>query len=329
MAEIINKIKLLFAACRGYSAPTSILSWLIPFVFCALNGGNILYGILVFPGILALHMGVNIFDDCIDYIKELNDINSGKKHSFNFQKGKCEYIMNGSLSLKSSFIIAFALFFIAILTGQFFINIYGLKLIMIIIITAILCLFYPILGCFCLGEIIVGTIYSVLLYSGISIVMTGNINSQLLIISVSTGMLVVNVLYNHMLLDYKVDTTNRKITLCRLCGNENNALILQILIISLAYINILIQCAMNNLPYLYLTVFITLPYAIVLIKNMKLHIKNPNAQTEKSFFNIPEFIINKIPDNQKSFIIKFLMAENLLYTFAIVLCILIITDRII
>ncbi|MBQ3641655.1 prenyltransferase, partial [bacterium] len=261
MEAFFKGLKLLFVSCRGYSTPTSFMSCLVPFVFCALSGGNIKYGMLAFLGVLTLHLGVNIFDDIIDYIREIKDINNGKKNTYNFQDGKCAYIINGDISLKASFFIAFALFLTALVIGIYFLFICGLKLLWIILPTMLLCLFYPILGCFGLGEIIVGLIYSVLLFSGMSFVMLGVFYKPILLLSVSTGLLVVNVLYNHMLLDFKVDTTNRKITLCRLCGTEKKALLLQAIIISLAYINIVVLCILKILPNIYLMELLTLPYA--------------------------------------------------------------------
>ncbi|MCD7740578.1 MAG: hypothetical protein LUH11_04435, partial [Candidatus Gastranaerophilales bacterium] len=89
MHSLFSKLKLLFIACRGYSVPISVMSWIVPFIFGVLNGGNISLGIISLSGIVILHSATNIFDDAIDYTKEITDIKKGIKGEFNFQKSKC------------------------------------------------------------------------------------------------------------------------------------------------------------------------------------------------------------------------------------------------
>lgn len=309
MKDFFKGVKVLFSACRGYSTPTSIMSWLIPFTIGALSKGNIFYGTLAFLGVFAVHLGTNIFDDALDYTKELIDIKHGLKTEPNLQEGKCAYILNNTLSLKASYFIAFGLFSIGLIIGLFFLHVWGFKLLYIIIPTAILCILYPILGCLGLGEIIVGTIYSVLLYSGVYFVMTGEFSSTILLLSISTGLLVVTVLVNHMLLDYKVDENNRKITLCRLCKTEKNALILMSLIIVFAYINIISLCLTKQISYIYLITLLSIPFATKLI------------------FEMNKYINNKSKIDQKNFIIKFLLSEKLLTSFTGLLFIAILLDK--
>lgn len=302
MFKIYSKIKILFNACRGYSTPISIMSWLVPFLFATLAGGNRFFGFLCLLGILALHMGSNIFDDAIDYTLEKRKIEKGLKQDFNFQAGKCIYIFNGELSLKQYYIISFILFSIATIIGLYFLHIYNLKLLFIIIPTAILCLLYPILGSLGLGEIIVAIIFSPMLYSGVYFVMTGVFNTEILILSISTGFLVVSVLHNHMLMDYKLDEKNRKITLCRICGSEKKALNLLGIIIGLAYINIIICTTIGKLSLYYLIPLLSIPFAIKLYKDMA----NPKIE----------------------FLSKFLLPEKLLSLFTLLLCISIVLDKV-
>ena len=301
MNVFLKKIQRIFIACRGYSTPISFMSWLVPFLFASLAGGNRFFGLICLFGILILHMAANIFDDAIDYTREKIKLDKGEKKDFNFQQGKCLYIFNGELSLKQYYIISFVLFFISFIIGIFFLNIIGLKLLYIIIPTAILCLLYPILGSLGLGELIVATIFSPMLYSGVYIVMTGNFNQDILILSISTGFLVVAVLHNHMLMDYKLDEKNRKITLCRICGSEKRALNLLGVIISLSYINLLIWIIFGKLNIYYLIPLLSIPFAIKLYKDMG------NSDIE--------------------FLSKFLLPEKLLSLFTLLLCISIVLDK--
>ncbi len=279
----------------------SFLCWSIPFLFASISGGDRFSGLIALFGIIVLHMGVNIFDDSIDYTLTKQKIDKGIQKDFNFQKGKCIYIFTGELSLKQYYIISLVLFSIGLIIGLFFLLTIGSKLLYIIIPTGILCLLYPILGSLGLGEIIVATVFSPLLYSGVYLVMTGHFSHDILLLSISTGCLVVAVLHNHMLMDYKLDEKNRKITLCRLCKSEKNALRLLGFIISLAYTNLLLWIILGKLNIFYLIPFMSIPFAIKLYKDMG----NPHID----------------------FVAKFILPEKLLLFFTLLLCISIVVEK--
>ncbi len=321
MHPFFKNINILFTACRGYSLPISIMSWFVPFIFALLQNGSVINGLIALLGIVILHMGTNIFDDAIDYTRELFEINKGIKKEFNFQKGKCICILENLITIKQAYLIAFCLFIISFGIGLYFLNLLGTKLLFIIIPSAIICILYPILGCLGLGEILVSLIFSPLIYSGVYFIMTGSFSSDILILSISTGLLAVAVLHNHMLLDYKYDTTNRKITLCRICKTENNALLLLKIIVFFAYLNLIIWIISGHLSVYYLLPLITIPNALILIKVMGIHIKNPDETIKQNILMGNLSAVKKVPDDQKNFILKFLLAENLLSSFTIVLCI--------
>ena len=315
-------------AVRAYSLPVSIISWLVPFIFGCFQNGDIKYGILSLIGIITLHMATNLFDDAIDYTREKQKIDKGLKKDFNFQKGKCACIFEGKLTLHQYYIVSFILFLISGIIAIYFIFLYGTNLLYIIIPSAILCTLYPLLGCLGMGEIVVAIVFSPLLYLGVFYSMTGFFSLEILLISISTGLLSVAVLHNHMLLDFKYDEDNRKITLCRLCRNEKNAFILLVIIISFAYINIITSVFLKLLsPYFLITLF-SLPTAITLYKVMKQHIKNPNEKIKTTFFMGNTKAIKNVPTEQRDFLIKFLIVRNLLSIFTLLICIAVVLSKI-
>ena len=315
MQGMIDKIYIWFMALRGYSLPISVMSWVVPFVYGLFNGGNIFYGILALIGIIILHLATNIFDDTIDYLSEKRKIEKGIKNDFNFQKGKCFYLFNKTLTINNYICACIILFTVSLLIGLFFINIYGIKLLPIIIPSAILCMLYPILGCLGFGELIVALIFSPLLYLGVYMVMTGNYSLNILLISVSTGLLSVAVLHNHMLLDYEYDEQNRKITLCRICKTKIRALHLLEAIVICAYLNIIICVILKYLSPYFLLTLLSLPTAITLFNVMNIHIKNPNQKIEKNIFMGNIKSAEKAPKEQRDFLLKFMIVRNLLSFF--------------
>ena len=92
MGSFFKKVSIFFTACRGYSIPTSFMSWIVPFLYAATSQSNRFFGLIALLGILSLHLGTNIFDDAIDYTIAKRKIEKGEQKDFNFQSGKCIYI---------------------------------------------------------------------------------------------------------------------------------------------------------------------------------------------------------------------------------------------
>ena len=310
-----------FIAVRGYSLLISFTSWAVAFLYSFLQQGNIIYGIVSLIGILILHMATNIFDDTIDYEAGKKSIEQGLRNNFNFQPAKCALIFNKTFSIEQYKKASFILFTLAIIIAVFFIKIYGFELLKILIPTFILCILYPILGCLGFGELIVALIFSPLLYLGVNYVMTGYYSFELLFISISTGLLSVAVLHNHMLLDFNFDEANRKTTLCRLCRNKMNALYLLGIIITLAYLNIIILVILKQLSIYYLLVLMSLPTAIILYRVMNIHINNPEKKIKYNILMGDISAAKKADDEQKDFLLKFIIMRNLLNFFTILICI--------
>lgn len=306
---------------RAYSLPISITSWFVAFLYSALNGGKIVYGIFALFGIVFLHSATNLFDDIIDFIRADAAIKKGLKKDFDFQNAKCFYLRNGTHNLNQYFLLLAFLLVVPLLSAVYFFFIYDFRLLYIVLPTLLLCISYPVLGCLGLGEVLVAVIFSPLLYSGVNFVMTGSFSLELFLISVSTGFLAVAVLHNHMLLDFNYDESARKITLCRLCVTKERALKLLAFIVSFAYLNIIVFVFLFKTHFLYLLVLFSLPSAITLYNVMKIHVASPEKEIKYNIFmgNISE--VKKVPEEQKNFLLKFLIVRNLMNSFTIYLCI--------
>lgn len=321
-----NNFKIL---TRAYSVPISFVSWLVPFVFGVFSNGNILFGLIALIGIIILHLATNLFDDICDYITEKRAVDMGIKSDFNFQDGKCILIRSGIVTLNKAVFIDFVLFLVAFLIGLFFIFNVSYNLLWILIAAGFICLVYPFLGCLGLGEVLVAIIFSPLIYSGVYFVMCADYSFDILIFSISTGLLAVAVLHNHMLLDYKFDVSNRKITLCTLCKSEKNSLILLKVLLLSAYINIIFWVLVQKLSLIYLIPLITFPAAYTLIKVMDSHIKSPDNVVKYSIFMGSKKTIDNIPDAQRNFLMKFFLVQNVLYLFSVCLCLAVIIDKLV
>lgn len=319
--NFLEKIKFWFNAARGYSLQMSIMSWSIPFLFGLVDEGSFLYGFISLIGIIFAHLGVNLFDDFSDYLTEKTKIKKGLIDNFSFQKGKCAYLFNGDATLKQLFLVLSFCFLTAAGCGLFLTVKCGITVLFLMLIAGIICILYPFLSYVALGEVAVGIVFAPLLYSGVYFVMTNNFSFELLPLSLSTGLLTVGLLHAHMFMDMDFDKKTFKITLCSLAGNKQNALRNQVIIMILAYINILIY-AVTSSNYIYLITFLSMPTAFVLYLLFKKDIEKSDDKIRPNIFfgfleNMPQYKQQGI----ENFMIRFMVARNIMAEFAFLACV--------
>lgn len=332
MNKAINSVIFWFDAARWYSSPTSIFSWSVPFLFGLVDGGNLFYGILSLIGVVFAHLGVNLFDDVVDYYIEVrkNNSNGLTNQTLNLQKGKCKYIIDNKTDLKTTLIISLCFFFVAFMIGYFFVYKCGLAVLFIMLLAGILCILYPLLTYIALGELAVGIIYGPLLYLGTYYVMTKSFSLEMMILSISTGLLTVGLLHTHTFMDYNFDVKNNKKTLCYILKTSHNAVLAQGIMMMLAYLNIIIFSFLNIIPKTMLLTFFSLPTAVSLYRVLIFHVKDPEMPVKRTFWMGPmenwEQIVN---NNLESFMLKFLLSRNVMMIFTLFVDAAIIIDKIV
>ena len=330
MVKLFKFIGLWFNVGRGYTLPMSVLSWLIPFVYAYFfYHGMVEFGFLALIAIVILQWSVNLLDDVFDYWKAEKDIKSGKRQDFNFQKRKCAYIFNGDLTWTQALIGLIVALSIVLCFAIYFLSIFGLKLLPLILITAILCLSYPILDHFMLGEVIIGIIFAPLLYYGVFFVMTGIYSPELMLMAISTGLMTIGLSHTHMLLDYELDKKNSKRTLCTIFASPFSALNIQAFIIFLAYLNIILCVCFGKLPLISFITLLSIPTATELYRVLKIHLTNPDEKIRRTpFMGIMENWKNIEAQGIDGFMIKFLTSRNLMVHFTILLALSLIIDKV-
>lgn len=312
-----NLVSFWFKTTRAYSLPMSIMSWSVPFVFGITDKGNILYGIIALIGIIFAHLGVNMFDDFVDFL--IAKKNANAEGEIVLQKGKCAYLLNKELTLKQLALVICVLFTLAVLCGLYLTVKTGFTVVIIAAIAGVIGLLYPLLSFVALGEIAVGVIFAPLLYTGVYYVMTGGFSWELFPVAISTGILTIGLLHAHMFLDIDYDKPNNKRTLCLLAGSKENAIRNQLYIMALGYINIIAFVLMQKIPNIYLITLLSLPTAVMLYKIMRAGIINPDEKIHTNIFfgileNMQEYKENR------NFMITFMTARNVMVEFTILVC---------
>lgn len=266
----------LFTISRGYSAPMSILNWLVAFVLIMKfePSANVLYGLIALLGILFAHLGTNLFDDCIDYILKVPK-----------QKCKTEYLDSGYTTIKTVFLVTFMYFLIALSVGIFFFIKFGLPVLYLCLPVLIMILLYPKLNNYALGELAVGLCFGVLLFAGLCYVMTGMFNNSIIIISIPVSLLTVAVLYNHALMDFDFDKESSKYTLCQFLRTKENALIGLMGFYFAAFGCTFWLIIKHIIPVWFLVVIVLFPLIIKLYISMKKYISSEEHSTGDFLIN--------------------------------------------
>lgn len=312
-----NLVSFWFKTTRAYSLPMSIMSWSVPFVFGITDKGNILYGIIALIGIIFAHLGVNMFDDFVDFL--IAKKNANAEGEIVLQKGKCAYLLNKELTLKQLALAICVLFALAVLCGLYLTVKTGFTVVIIAAIAGVIGLIYPLLSFVALGEIAVGVIFAPLLYTGVYYVMTGGFSWELFPVAISTGILTIGLLHAHMFLDIDYDKPNNKRTLCILAGSKENAVRNQLYIMTLGYINIIAFVLMQKIPNIYLITLLSLPTAVMLYNIMRAGIINPDEKIHTNiFFGILENM--QAYKENRNFMITFMTARNVMVEFTILVC---------
>lgn len=276
---------------RAYSLPMSITAWAIAFAAGIAAKGNILYGIIALIGIVCVHLGANLFDDLMDYKNYLKK--QKEDNIINIKKGKCRCFREGQITIAKALKVCAILFGIGMIIGAFFIEIYRLPVLELMAITGILCLIYPKSGYLGLSEIIIGTIFSPLLFTGVYYVMTGDISNKLLWLSLSFALVTITLLYTDFFLDYNSDKEEGKRTIPILAGSKNNAYYFYIFVIFLIYAILFIGIHAHILSIKFGIVFLSVFPALSTVKRLQKY-TDKEIKDEKEFMsamqNVQKFI---------------------------------------
>ncbi len=321
---MLNKFKEL---TRAYSLPVSITPFLIALCAAYSAAGfydnGILFGanaLLILIAIVLLHLGGNLFDDYRDVLSELK---KGKNLSdINFRnKEKAKLILNKTYSLKSIAKILAVMFSIAVLIGLYFTYLKGETVFYFMVISAILCLFYPKSAKYGLSEIVITLLFGPLLINGAYYALTGTFDVQIILFSIASGLLTSILLIAHSLMDYEYDITTDKKTIPVLIKNKPETINFIGVIILISYILIIYTTIKYETAKLFLApVILTLPVSYKLIKSLYDYINIKDVQfIPKWYLGVMENWEEIKKNNMAYFMYRFYLARNLASIFNIIL----------
>ncbi len=304
---MIENIKFWYNNSRPYSVPITFLSWLVIFIFSMKQGGNILYGIIAYVGIAIVHLVTNLADDYFDYKRLCCDaafLESSKDC-------KCKYLKDGCAGINDLKNVIIILLLIAALSGLILFFTSGWLVLIFALIGLFIALSYSWFSSRGLGDIAVIIAYGPLMFEGVYYVMTGDISTDVLVLSFACAMFVEAILYAHMLMDYDEDVVSNKTTLCTKLGSKSAALNCLMVFYVLGYVLIGIFSQIENTK-LFLISFCTMPMVLDLYTLLKQYNSDKTSLPNIYFWRYPFVNKKNLANSQSaSFLTRFIYARNI------------------
>ncbi len=317
---MLKKFIFWLKCARLYSAPITIFSWAVIFIYSLKAGGNVFYGILALIGMLFVHLATNLSDDYFDY----KVLSKDEKFFASAKNCKCAYLKNNQATITDLRNTILVFLGIGGIIGAFLFFAAGKYVALLAIIGAIIAVSYPKFSLNGLGEIAVIIAYGPLLFEGVYYVMTSKFSFEVLILSFACALMTNTILYAHMLMDFDQDECSHKKTLCRSLKTKTNALnfILVFYIISFLLIGYL---SFRTHNYLYLLTFLTIPMIIDLYFHLKSYNEDKTYLPKIYPWHYPLDSWEKIlKSGDAPFYFRFLYSRNIMVLFMFLTCIAII-----
>lgn len=316
--KIIESLKLWFEIGRGFTAPLSVLPYIFAVILAAKNYKiDFFLSFLGLIGIFLAHLSVNMLDDYFDWKKgAVATYKNLEAQGLVPENNKCFYFTQNLVTPLKVFIVASLMAGIAFLIGLFIASKVGISVIIIALITATLGFFYsasPIkLSYRGLGEPVIAVIFGPLLMTGAYLTTGAHIDKFILLISIITGLLVMNIGYVHALSDFDSDLKVGKKSFPGLFKTKDNAIFVLALIYAIIYILLTYGIFDKIFPFATVVTFILLPKIFALIKLMK------NTDIEPKFWMGPMEDWAKVKEQGAEwFMLRICLTRNLVTDFII------------
>jgi len=322
----MNTLRFWIQNARPKALPQSLLPAVLAFCMALRHDGCCIWlGLAAVCGVVAGHLGMNLFDDYFDYkAKNPGFREAMARKGFRARIAKCAYITSGQTGLRQLLRAGLAFGAVALCLG-FIIFLYrGMPVLWIALIAVILGLSYsgrPLrLSYHGLGEMLIALQFGPLLMAGVYLSTCGRLDGALLFVSVPVGLLVANIVYTHAIMDYEPDREAGKRTLAVLLASKTRMLVAQALLLFVACASIPCGVALRYLPPLYLLTLITLPMAIALFYLMIAFVRHPAKPFTPRLWMGP---MGNWKHTQSIgiewFMIRWMLSRNLLSAFCLIL----------
>lgn len=322
----MDKIRFWFRNARPTSLPQSVMPSVLA-VFLALQAEDfsLIMALCAVAGVIAAHLSFNLFDDYFDYIRKRSDYRVELKHEgFRARVSKCTYLTSGAATVGELLAVCIITLLLALGIGILIFAYRGMPVLYIAVMAAALSFFYsapPLrLSYHGLGELVIGIVFGPLNMAGTYYAACGQMDWEILFVAVPVGLLVMNIVYVHSILDFIPDKKAGKMTMAVLLDNQKAMLAVEGVIVFLPYISVIYGMLSGYLSLWYCLVFLTMSMAVSLYYMMQQYVTDPDRVFEPKPWMGPlngwEWIREA---GIEWFMIRWLTARNLLAFFCLII----------
>jgi 1,4-dihydroxy-2-naphthoate octaprenyltransferase len=324
-----NLLRFWYRNARPHALPQSLLPALLAVCFAVHKADfSVWLAALAVAGVGCGHLAANLFDDYFDFLQRRTDYRDTLKHEgFRARIGKCLYLTSGEANIGQLLRCALVFMTAALLLGAVILYWRGVFILVIAGVTAALALSYsgpPLrLSYRGLGELTIGCIFGPLNMTGTYYAACGEIDRTLILFSVPIGLLVMNIVYVHSILDFVADKKIGKQTLAVALNRTTAMLGVLFLVLFLPYLMIAVGIWREDLPRAWAALLLTLPMAVALWRMMRAYVRDPEKQFAPRLWMGPMTGWRRIEAIGIGwFMIRWLLARNLLALLCVIAMIL-------
>jgi 1,4-dihydroxy-2-naphthoate octaprenyltransferase len=277
-------------------------------------------------GVAYAHLGLNLFDDYFDYrggaVARREELLEGGMRS---RMGKCAYLKTG-VTLSDTRKVAILFLAIAGALGLLICAVRGWEVLLFAACALLLGIAYsgpPLrLSYHGLGELVVGIVLGPLVVISAYFVVCGRVDPLAVFVSLPTGLLAMNILNAHAVMDLESDKAANRTTFAVLVGSQKAGALSSVALVVLSYGVVLAGVLLGFLPWMVLLVLLTLPMAVGFFRLMLSYARDNAAPFAYRRWMGPMENWERVVERGTDwFMIRWYLSRNLLMAFVLILAV--------
>lgn len=275
-------------------------------------------------GVICMHFSLNLLDDWFDYKEGSAQARQAvANEGFRGRMVKYPYLTSGEATHADLLKAVLVFMAIAALMGIAVICVRGWAILYWVAAALILGESYsgsPLkLGYHGLGEFVIFIMFGPLLMTGVYYAVTGCLDWKILLLSISVGLLVTNIVYSHSVLDAIPDRKMGKKTLAHLMGSSKGQIFFSALLNTLPYILVLVGVLLEQMHPAYLAVLLVMPVSLWLVKSLNDFVNHVDTPLEPKKWMGPMGDFSRFKTAGLDwFMLRWLTARNIVMMFCMI-----------
>ncbi|MDR1051551.1 MAG: prenyltransferase [Deltaproteobacteria bacterium] len=322
--SLFKRVSYWIVNARYHACAQSLLPAVLAVCLAAgVEGFSPVLGAAAVLGVVLTHLGVNLLDDYFDFRRGhtgCRDVMA--RGGMRARIAKCPYLTDGKSTTGDLFAASCVFCFLGLVCAAVIWSRRGTPVVWFALATALTGLEYSgwpaRLSYRGLGEIVIGLVFGPLLMNGVYLAACGRFAPSVLLVSIPVGLLVMNIVYAHAIMDVEPDKKVGKATLAVLAGSNRARLAILAFLLAVPYLLVSLSVALGWSPKTFLLVFLTLPMAAALYGLMARFASDPAKAPARRFWMGPMNRWKVVQANGiEWFMVRWYLARNLLLFFCL------------